>query len=194
MRLWGTRILPGGEGRRVPRQVGLYTIERRDLAGSYVARRGRTAAVAPKLLYYAWLHGTSHREVASRHSVVCAERTVHRPWGDDDDGDSRAGGNGRFDRPGIGVAARAGLHRGPLLPAAATTDAPPTARPCLRIDRFDRADEELEAFMLEVLSDYQITVPGIRMLRVARPPVLIITSNRTRGLHDLLKRRCLYRW
>lgn len=64
----------------------------------------------------------------------------------------------------------------------------------LLIDEIDRSDEEFEAFLLEVLSDFQITVPEIGTIRAERPPVVILTSNRTREVHDALKRRCLYYW
>ncbi|MCG3212264.1 MAG: hypothetical protein FOGNACKC_05912 [Anaerolineae bacterium] len=66
--------------------------------------------------------------------------------------------------------------------------------PVLLIDELDRADEEFEAFLLEILSDFQITVPEIGTIKAAQPPVVIITSNRTREIHDALKRRCLYHW
>jgi MoxR-like ATPase len=66
--------------------------------------------------------------------------------------------------------------------------------PVLLIDELDRADEEFEAFLLELLSDFQITIPEIGTLRAAEPPVVIITSNRTREIHDALKRRCIYHW
>jgi MoxR-like ATPase len=66
--------------------------------------------------------------------------------------------------------------------------------PVLLIDEIDRADEEFEAFLLELLSDFQVSVPEIGTLRAEYPPVVIITSNRTRELHDALKRRCLYHW
>jgi MoxR-like ATPase len=69
----------------------------------------------------------------------------------------------------------------------------PTA-PVLLIDEVDRADEEFEAFLLELLSDFQVTIPEIGTLRAARPPVVVLTSNRTREVHDALKRRCLYHW
>ena len=64
--------------------------------------------------------------------------------------------------------------------------------PILLIDELDRADEEFEAFLLEVLSDFQITIPEIGTIQAAVPPVVVITSNRTREIHDALKRRCLY--
>jgi len=66
--------------------------------------------------------------------------------------------------------------------------------PVLLIDEIDRADEEFESFLLELLSDFQITIPEIGTLRAARPPLVVITSNRTREVHDALKRRCLYHW
>ena len=71
----------------------------------------------------------------------------------------------------------------------------PTAiAPVLLIDEIDRADEEFEAFLLEILSDFQVTVPEIGTIRAAQPPRVVLTSNRTREVHDALKRRCLYHW
>lgn len=66
--------------------------------------------------------------------------------------------------------------------------------PVLLIDELDRADEEFEAFLLELLSDFQITIPELGTIRAEEPPLVIITSNRTREVHDALKRRCLYQW
>ncbi len=66
--------------------------------------------------------------------------------------------------------------------------------PVLLIDELDRADEPFEAYLLELLSDYQITIPEIGVIRADRPPVVVITSNRTREIHDALKRRCFYHW
>src|SRR4249919_1506994 len=66
--------------------------------------------------------------------------------------------------------------------------------PVLLIDEIDRADEEFEAYLLEILSDFQVTVPEIGTIRAEQPPRVIITSNRTREVHDALKRRCLYHW
>jgi MoxR-like ATPase len=66
--------------------------------------------------------------------------------------------------------------------------------PVLLIDELDRADEEFEGFLLELLADYQVTIPELGTIRAAAPPIVIITSNRTRELHDALKRRCLYCW
>ena len=70
-------------------------------------------------------------------------------------------------------------------------DGPP---PVLLIDELDRADQEFEGFLLEMLSDYQITIPELGTVRASQPPIVLITSNRTRELHDALKRRCLYCW
>jgi MoxR-like ATPase len=64
----------------------------------------------------------------------------------------------------------------------------------LLIDELDRADYEFEAFLLEVLSDYAVTVPEVGTIAAEEPPVVVVTSNRTRELHDALKRRCLYHW
>src|SRR5690242_10045836 len=66
--------------------------------------------------------------------------------------------------------------------------------PVLLIDELDRTDEAFEAFLLEVLSDFQITIPELGTVKAAHPPIVIITSNRTREIHDALKRRCLYHW
>jgi MoxR-like ATPase len=81
------------------------------------------------------------------------------------------------------------LIRRPLLEAIESTD--PVV---LLIDEIDRADDEFEAFLLEVLSDFQITIPEIGTVAAARRPTVVLTSNRTRELHDALKRRCLYHW
>jgi MoxR-like ATPase len=67
--------------------------------------------------------------------------------------------------------------------------------PCiLLIDEIDRADDEFEAFLLEVLSTYQVSIPEVGTVQAATPPIVVLTSNRTRDLHDALKRRCLYHW
>jgi MoxR-like ATPase len=66
--------------------------------------------------------------------------------------------------------------------------------PVLLIDELDRADEPFEAFLLEVLSDFQITIPELGTIKAAQPPVVVLTSNRTREIHDAVKRRCLYHW
>jgi MoxR-like ATPase len=67
-------------------------------------------------------------------------------------------------------------------------------RPVLLIDELDRADEEFEAFLLELLSDFQVTIPEIGTIKAQDPPIVILTSNRTREIHDALKRRCIYHW
>jgi MoxR-like ATPase len=67
-------------------------------------------------------------------------------------------------------------------------------RPVLLIDELDRADEEFEAYLLEILSDFQISIPEVGTIRAAVPPIVVITSNRTREIHDALKRRCIYHW
>ncbi|MBP8298600.1 MAG: MoxR family ATPase [Burkholderiales bacterium] len=84
------------------------------------------------------------------------------------------------------------LIRRPLLKAlqAGATGAPPV----LLIDELDRTDEPFEAYLLEVLSDFQVTIPELGTIRAAQPPIVIITSNRTREIHDAVKRRCLYYW
>lgn len=79
----------------------------------------------------------------------------------------------------------------PLLKAIESARQQP---PVLLIDEIDRSDEEFEAFLLELLSDFQITIPEIGTIRAEKPPVVILTSNRTREVHDALKRRCLYYW
>ena len=83
------------------------------------------------------------------------------------------------------------LLRRPLLQAVEKSREDPTV---LLIDELDRSDDEFEAFLLEVLSDFQITIPEIGTIKTPNPPVVIITSNRTREVHDALKRRCLYYW
>ncbi len=83
------------------------------------------------------------------------------------------------------------LLKRPLLQAIEDNQPRP---PVLLIDELDRADEEFEAFLLEVLSDWQITIPELGTIRASRPPVVVITSNRTREIHDALKRRCMYYW
>jgi MoxR-like ATPase len=83
------------------------------------------------------------------------------------------------------------LIRRPLLEAISADGG---TAPVLLIDEVDRADEEFEAFLLEVLSDFQITIPELGTIRATNPPYVVITSNRTREVHDALKRRCLYLW
>jgi MoxR-like ATPase len=78
-----------------------------------------------------------------------------------------------------------------LLQAIDHREGPP---PILLIDEVDRSDDEFEAFLLEVLSDYQVTVPELGTFTASTPPIVVLTSNRTRDVHDALKRRCLYHW
>jgi MoxR-like ATPase len=83
------------------------------------------------------------------------------------------------------------LIKRPLLQALE----PDTAgAPVLLIDELDRADEAFEAFLLEVLADFQVTIPELGTIKAAQPPIVLVTSNRTREIHDALKRRCLYHW
>jgi MoxR-like ATPase len=83
------------------------------------------------------------------------------------------------------------LERRPLLDAISCDDEVP---PVLLIDEIDRADDEFEAFLLELLSDFQVTIPEIGTITATRRPIVFLTSNRTRELHEALKRRCLYMW
>jgi len=83
------------------------------------------------------------------------------------------------------------LLKRPLLCAIQSDSREP---PVLLIDEIDRSDEEFEAFLLEVLSDFQITIPELGTIRAKQPPIVVLTSNRTRDLHEALKRRCLYHW
>ena len=83
------------------------------------------------------------------------------------------------------------LQKRPLLEALSPEDGIP---PVLLIDELDRTDEPFEAYLLEVLSEFQITIPELGPIRAKSPPVTIITSNRTREIHDAIKRRCLYHW
>lgn len=83
------------------------------------------------------------------------------------------------------------LIKRPLLQAL---EPDPRGAPVLLIDEIDRTDEPFEAFLLELLSDYQVTIPELGTIKAPSPPIVIITSNRTREIHDALKRRCLYHW
>ncbi|HMO30858.1 MoxR family ATPase [Enterovirga sp.] len=83
------------------------------------------------------------------------------------------------------------LVRRPLLEALEPQEGGP---PILLIDELDRTDEAFEAFLLEILSDFQVTVPEFGTIRAEAPPIVVVTSNRTREIHDALKRRCLYHW
>jgi MoxR-like ATPase len=82
------------------------------------------------------------------------------------------------------------LIRRPLLDALTPDSIPPV----LLIDELDRTDEPFEAYLLELLSDFQITIPEIGTIKAAQPPIVVMTSNRTREIHDAVKRRCLYHW
>ncbi|HUI99533.1 MAG TPA: MoxR family ATPase [Usitatibacter sp.] len=84
------------------------------------------------------------------------------------------------------------LVKRPILRALETPAG--AAAPVLLIDELDRADEPFEAYLLEVLSDFQVTIPELGPVRAAEPPIVVITSNRTREIHDAVKRRCLYHW
>jgi len=83
------------------------------------------------------------------------------------------------------------LIKRPLLQAL---EPDPAGAPVLLIDELDRADEAFEAFLLEVLADFQVTIPELGTVKAIHPPIVVITSNRTREIHDALKRRCLYHW
>ena len=93
-------------------------------------------------------------------------------------------------RLGASIFTRAFLQERPLL-SAIDPALPPAV---LLIDELDRADEPFEAFLLELLADYQISIPELGTIRAATPPVVILTSNRTREVHDAIRRRCLYQW
>src|SRR3546814_1259319 len=100
---------------------------------------------------------------------------------------------GAADRETLGesIFSRRFLIERPLLQALEpSVDGPPV----LLIDELDRTDEPFEAYLLEVLSDFQITVPEIGTIKADKPPIVVITSNRTREIHDALKRRCFYHW
>jgi MoxR-like ATPase len=101
--------------------------------------------------------------------------------------------SGQLDRDRLGqdVFAEKFLIKRPLLQAL---EAEEGAAPILLIDELDRTDEAFEAFLLEVLSDFQVTIPELGTIKAKEPPIVIVTSNRTREVHDALKRRCLYHW
>jgi MoxR-like ATPase len=104
---------------------------------------------------------------------------------------AEAAGDVERERLGDDVFSRRFLIERPLLQALEPHDQGP---PVLLIDELDRADEPFEAYLLELLSDYQITIPEIGPIRAQHPPLVVITSNRTREIHDALKRRCFYYW
>jgi MoxR-like ATPase len=103
---------------------------------------------------------------------------------------AEAGGDRDQDRLAQSIFSRPFLQARPLL-SAIDPDLPPAV---LLIDELDRADEPFEAFLLELLADFQITVPEYGTVRAAVPPVVVLTSNRTREVHDAIRRRCLYQW
>jgi MoxR-like ATPase len=104
---------------------------------------------------------------------------------------AEAAGEASRERLGEDVFSDRFLIRRPLLQALAPH---PEGPPVLLIDELDRTDEPFEAYLLEVLSDFQVTIPEIGVMRAEEPPVVVITSNRTREIHDALKRRCFYFW
>ncbi|MGL4441458.1 MAG: AAA family ATPase, partial [Bosea sp. (in: a-proteobacteria)] len=104
---------------------------------------------------------------------------------------AEAGGNVNRDSLESELFSERYLIRRPLLQALEPHEG---GAPILLIDELDRTDEAFEAFLLEVLSDGQITIPELGTIKAAEPPIVIVTSNRTREIHDALKRRCLYHW
>jgi MoxR-like ATPase len=104
---------------------------------------------------------------------------------------AEAGGEGDRDRLTHDVFSERFLVKRPLLQAL---EPDPAGPPVLLIDELDRSDEAFEAFLLEVLADYQVTIPELGTVKAEHPPIVVITSNRTREIHDALKRRCLYHW
>ena len=104
---------------------------------------------------------------------------------------AEAAGGADRDRLGRDVFSESFLIKRPLLQAL---ESGPAGAPVLLIDELDRTDEPFEAYLLEVLSDFQITIPEIGTVVADEPPIVVITSNRTREIHDALKRRCLYHW
>jgi MoxR-like ATPase len=104
---------------------------------------------------------------------------------------SEAEGEGDRERIEHDVFSERFLIKRPLLQAL---EPDPDGPPVLLIDEIDRTDEAFEAFLLEVLADFQVTVPELGTIKAPHPPIVVITSNRTREVHDALKRRCLYHW
>jgi MoxR-like ATPase len=104
---------------------------------------------------------------------------------------AEASGEKNREKISQGIFAEQFLVRRPL---ARALEGKKGAAPVLLIDELDRTDEPFEAYLLEVLSDWQITIPEIGTLKAAEPPVVIVTSNRTREIHDAVKRRCFYHW
>jgi len=104
---------------------------------------------------------------------------------------AEAQGGGDRDRLEHDVFSERYLVKRPLLQAL---EPDPNGAPVLLIDELDRTDEAFEAFLLEVLADFQVTIPELGTVKAEHPPIVIVTSNRTREVHDALKRRCLYHW
>ncbi len=104
---------------------------------------------------------------------------------------AEAAGKVDRDKLAMDVMSKEFLIERPLLQALRSDE---NGLPVLLIDELDRTDEPFEAYLLEILSDYQITIPEIGTIKAEHPPIVIITSNRTREIHDALKRRCLYHW
>ncbi len=104
---------------------------------------------------------------------------------------AEARGAADLEAAGAGLFSERFLIRRPVLRAL---EAGPGGAPVLLVDELDRADEPFEAYLLEVLADYQVTIPELGTVRAAQPPIVVITSNRTREIHDAVKRRCLYHW
>jgi MoxR-like ATPase len=104
---------------------------------------------------------------------------------------AEATGEGDKERVEHDVFSERFLIKRPLLQAL---EPDPAGPPVLLIDEIDRADEAFEAFLLEVLADFQVTIPELGTVKAAQPPIVLVTSNRTREVHDALKRRCLYHW
>jgi MoxR-like ATPase len=104
---------------------------------------------------------------------------------------AEAAGGVERDRLSHDIFAKAFLLKRPLLQAIDPDDG---VAPVLLIDELDRTDEPFEAYLLEVLSDFQVSIPELGVVRAKEPPVVVITSNRTREIHDAIKRRCLYHW
>jgi MoxR-like ATPase len=104
---------------------------------------------------------------------------------------AEAGGDTDRDRLAHDIFAEQYMIKRPLLRAL---EPDPAGPPVLLIDELDRADEAFEAYLLEILSDFQVTIPEFGTVRAEQPPIVILTSNRTREIHDALKRRCLYHW
>ena len=104
---------------------------------------------------------------------------------------TEAGGGASRDKLEKDIFSERFLIRRPLLQAL---EGPQGSPPVLLIDELDRTDEPFEAYLLEVLSDFQVTIPEIGTIKAAEPPIVVITSNRTREIHDAIKRRCLYHW